>query len=119
MRAGSDRTGFQPGRSSLQKDRASQAAKKLDPEGQVSGHELTPADPGIRVSGSERALQAAEKALCVATMCQGTSLLVPKTPHFERRFRQCLTNLKSSGFVTGHGFSRAEKRAKNGGVLTP
>jgi hypothetical protein len=52
-------------------------------------------------------------------MRQGTSLLVPKTPHFEQGFRQCLTNLKSSGFVTGHGFSRAEKRAKNGGVLTP
>jgi hypothetical protein len=36
----------------------------------------------------------------------------------RNRSEQCLMNPTTNGFVTGHGFNHAEKRAKNG-VLTP
>jgi hypothetical protein len=43
---------------------------------------------------------------------QGTALAVLQNAATFKGFRQCLTNHKPGGFVSGHGFSHAAKNQK-------
>jgi hypothetical protein len=64
-----------------------------------------------RLQNERRALAAANASVATPTFSAASSVM-PQTANHEEGFRQSLMNRMSKGFVTGHGFSHAEKTAE-------